>query len=163
MFSNSSILLNILKTNHSDMNDTKNNNTQDCLVDPSTGETAVKALAYLVIFVVSLVGNGGILLVIYKNKQLRKTINYFVFNMAVSDLFNPLSIMPIKFVHIVSGSATWNVDNPWLLGNILCKLSFFLPDVSVVVSIESLLLISLDRLVAVVFPLKTRYLSFKCI
>lgn len=163
MFSNFSILLNILKTNHSDMNDTKNNNTQDCLVDPSTGETAVKALAYLVIFVVSLVGNGGILLVIYKNKQLRKTINYFVFNMAVSDLFNPLSIMPIKFVHIVSGSATWNVDNPWLLGNILCKLSFFLPDVSVVVSIESLLLISLDRLVAVVFPLKTRYLSFKCI
>ncbi|XP_022788256.1 neuropeptide Y receptor type 1-like [Stylophora pistillata] len=143
------------------MNGTKNSSVQDCIGDPSKTATAFQALAYVIIFVVSLVGNGGVLFAIYRNKQLSRSINYFVFNMAVSDLFNPLTIMPITFVEIVSGSATWRVDNPWLLGNILCKLSYFLPDVSVAVSIESLLLISLDRLVAVVFPLRTRHLSSK--
>ena len=81
--------------------------------------------------------------------------------MAVSDLFNPLTIMPIRIVHIISGSDYWKVDSPPLLGGILCKLSFFLPDVSLVVSIESLLLISMDRLVAVVFPFKAKLITPK--
>jgi len=93
--------------------------------------------------------------------EVRKSINYFVFNMAVSDLFNPLTIMPIRIAQIISGSGSWNVDSPWILGNILCKLSYFLPDVSLVVSIESLLLVSMDRFVAVVFPLKAKLISPK--
>ena len=100
-------------------------------------------------------------MVINKNKQLRRSINYFVFNMAVSDLFNPLTVMTVKIVEIISGSSSWKVDRPWLLGNILCKLAYFLPDVSVVVSIGSLLLISIDRLIAVVFPLKAKLISSK--
>ncbi|CAH3114041.1 unnamed protein product, partial [Pocillopora meandrina] len=62
---------------------------------------------------------------------------------------------------IISGSSSWKVDRPWLLGNILCKLAYFLPDVSLVVSIGSLLLISIDRLIAVVFPLKAKLISSK--
>ena len=110
---------------------------------------------------VDLFGNIFLLVVIYKKKQLRRSINYFVFNMAVSDLFNPLTIMTVKIVEIISGSSSWKVDRPWLLGNILCKLAYFLPDVSVVVSIGSLLLISIDRLIAVVFPLKAKLISSK--
>ena len=124
-------------------------------------EVTAKALAYIFIFLVSFFGNIFLLVVIYKNKQLRRSINYFVFNMAVSDLFNPLTIMTVKIVEIVSGSSSWKVDRPWLLGNILCKLAYFLPDVSVVVSIGSLLLISIDRLIAVVFPLKAKLISSK--
>ena len=124
-------------------------------------EVTAKALAYIFIFLVSFFGNIFLLVVIYKKKQLRRSINYFVFNMAVSDLFNPLTIMTVKIVEIISGSSSWKVDRPWLLGNILCKLAYFLPDVSVVVSIGSLLLISIDRLIAVVFPLKAKLISSK--
>lgn len=124
-------------------------------------EVTAKALAYIFIFLVSFFGNIFLLVVIYKKKQLRRSINYFVFNMAVSDLFNPLTIMTVKIVEIVSGSSSWKVDHPWLLGNIICKLSYFLPDVSVVVSIGSLLLISIDRLIAVVFPLRAKLISSK--
>ena len=81
--------------------------------------------------------------------------------MAVSDLFNPLTVMTMKIVEIISGSEFWKVDSPWLLANILCKLAYFLPDVSIVVSIGSLLLISIDRLIAVVFPLKAKLISSK--
>ena len=69
--------------------------------------------------------------------------------------------MTVKIVEIISGSESWKLDRPWLLGNILCKLAYFLPDVSLVVSIGSLLLISIERLIAVVFPLKAKLISSK--
>lgn len=151
-----------LRNGSSEINGATNNSTQDCIAHSTAGETVLKALAYFIILLVSLVGNGFILLVIYKNKRLRTgNINYFVLNMAVSDLFNPLTIMPLRIVDIISGSSSWKVNSPWILGNILCKLLYFLPDVSLVVSIECLLLISMDRLVAVVFPLKARRFSTK--
>ena len=139
----------------------QNNSSQNCLVDDSTVEVVIKSVAYFAILSVSLVGNILITLIIYKNKHLRKSINFFVFNMAFSDLFNPLTIMPITIVGIISRSHSWKVDSPLILGNILCKLSYFLPDVSLVVSIESLLLISMDRFIAVVFPLKAKLISPK--
>ena len=161
MFFNSSILLHIFNNDSSVINGVPDNGTQDCLPHSTTGETVLKSLAYFVILILSLIGNGCILLVIYKNKNLRRNINFFVLNMAVSDLFNPLTIMPVHLVMIISGSPSWRVDNPWILGNILCKLCYFLPDVSLTVSIESLLLISVDRFIAVVFPLKARHFSTK--
>ena len=138
------------------------NSDQACeITADSAVEVTAKALAYIFIFMVSFFGNIFLLVVIYKNKQLRRSINYFVFNMAVSDLFNPLTVMTVKIVEIISGSESWKVDRPWLLGNILCKLAYFLPDVSLLVSIGSLLLISIDRLFAVVFPLKAKLISSK--
>jgi len=134
-----------------------NNTVQDCLGRDSSVDMILKAAAYFFILLVSLVGNLLVLIVIYTNRQLRTSINCFVFNMAVSDLFTPLTIMPVR----ISGSDAWKVDSPWILGVILCKLTYFLPDVSLVVSIESLLLISLDRFIAVVFPLRAKLITSK--
>ncbi|XP_058958725.2 growth hormone secretagogue receptor type 1-like [Pocillopora verrucosa] len=135
---------------------------QDCVPRNGQAEKAWKAIAYSLILVVSFVGNVLVLLIFYKNRQLRRSpINFFVFNMAFSDLFNPFTIMPITVVQIISGSDSWKVSNPWLLGNILCKLCYFLPDVSLIVSIQTLLLISFDRLLAVVFPFKASLISPK--
>ena len=143
------------------MQDARNFTHRDCSHADSTTEVVVKASAYFAILLVSFVGNIFLVLVIYKNKQLRKSINYFVFNMAVSDLFIPLTIMPLKIVEIISGSYSWKVDSPQILGNILCKLCYFLPDVSLAVSIQSLLLISMDRFVAVVLPFSAKLISSK--
>ena len=139
-----------------------NNSYQACeMTSDSAAEITGKAVAYIFIFLVSFFGNIFILVVICKNKQLRRSINYFVFNMAVSDLFNPSTVMTMKIVKVISGSESWKVDRPCLLANILCKLAYFFPDVSLVVSIGSLLLISIDRLIAVVFPLKAKLISSK--
>ena len=110
---------------------------------------------------VSFFGNIFIHVVIYKNKQIRRSINYIVFNMAVSDQSIPLTIIIVKIVEIISGSEFWKVDSSWLLGNIPWKLVYFLPDVSIVVSIGSLLLISIDRLFAAVSPLKAKLINSK--
>ncbi|XP_078370790.1 neuropeptide FF receptor 2-like [Oculina patagonica] len=141
-----------------------NSSNEDCFAGETTSADVVcKALAYFVILLVSLFGNLLVLFITYRNKQLRKSINYFVFNMAVSDLLNPLTIMPIQIVHIITGSVSWAVDKPWILGNTLCKLSYFLPDVSLVVSIESLVLITMDRFISAVFPLNTKLESTKAL
>ena len=142
-------------------NEPLNINHKDCHAVDSTAAVVLKSLAYFVILLVSLVGNVLITLVVWKNKKLHKSINYFVVNMAVSDLFTPLTIMPIKIVDIISGSGGFKVHSPLVLGNILCKMCYFLPDVSVLVSVESLLLISMDRLAAVVFPLKSKRITSK--
>ena len=72
-----------------------------------------------------------------------------------------LTIIIVKIVEIISGSEFWKVDSSWLLGNIPWKLVYFLPDVSIVVSIGSLLLISIDRLFAAVSPLKAKLINSK--
>jgi len=135
----------------------------DCSTAHSTAAVVLKSLAYLTILLVSLVGNILVSLVVWRNKpwKLHKSINYFVFNMAVSDVFTPLTIMPVKIVQIISGSDAFMVDSPLMLGNILCKMCYFLPDVSVIVSVESLLLISLDRFATAVFPLKSERITSK--
>ena len=148
--------------NNSSTTDGHPNSTNGgCIFVDSNAETVVKVLAYFTILLVSLFGNFLVILVFYKNKQLRRSINYFVLNMAVSDLFTPLTIMPVTIVQIISGSTAFMVDTPLVLGNMLCKLCYFLPDVSLVVSIESLLLISVDRFIAVVFPLQIQIISSK--
>ena len=138
-----------------------NSTDEGCIFADSNVETVLMVVAYFIILLVSLVGNALVVFVICKNKQLRRSINYYVLNMAVSDLFTPLTIMPVNIVSIISGSTAFMVDTPLVLGNILCKLCYFLPDVSVMVSVQSLLLISVDRLIAVVFPLQIKLISSK--
>ncbi|XP_068720979.1 neuropeptide Y receptor type 1-like isoform X1 [Montipora capricornis] len=127
----------------------------------SEPEKAFQVTAYCIIILVSVIGNVLIIFVFSKHKPLRVSINYFVVNMAFSDLFSPFTVMPVQIASILKGSDAFLVDSPLALGNALCKLIYFLPDVSVYVSIQSLLLLSIDRFIAVVFPLKAKLISSK--
>ncbi|XP_068703781.1 neuropeptide FF receptor 1-like [Montipora foliosa] len=80
--------------------------------------------------------------------------------MAVSDLLTPLTIMPFTIAQTLSSGPFLSRLQP-KVANIICKLCHFLANVSVLVSIQSLMLISVDRLIAVVFPLKIKLISCK--
>ena len=113
--------------------------------------------AYCLIFVVSLLGNSFIGIIVYKTKALRTPINFFMVNMAMSDLLYPIFLLPWDLTHLYAGS--WLISGS--LGQALCKLVPFLADVSTVVSIQSLVLIAVDRFGAVVFPLRSPLISLK--
>ena len=89
---------------------------------------------------------------------MRKPINYFITNMAMSDLLFPIFLFPRNLTGLY-------VDYQWLisgpLGQALCKLVPFLTSVSGAVSIQSLVLIAVDRFGAVVFPLRSPLISSK--
>jgi len=135
------------------MNGTQSSN---CYWNP-TAEKIGKTIAYCLIVLVSLAGNTVIGIIVYKTKTMRKPINFLIVNMAMSDLLYPIFGLPrdIQLLYI----------NSWLLGGslgqALCKLVSFLPYVSLGVSIQSLVLIAVDRFGAVVFPLSSPLISSK--
>ena len=116
-----------------------------------------KTFAYCLIFLVSLAGNTVVGIIVYQTKNMRKPINLFIANMAMSDLLFPIFLIPreIQLLYIHS----WLIGGP--LGQALCKLVIFFSDVSLIVSIQSLVLIAVDRFGAVVYPLRYPLISSK--
>ena len=139
-----------------DLNKTMNDTQPSSCYNP-TAEKIGQTVAYCLIFLVSLTGNTVIGIIVYKTKAMRKPINFFIVNMAMSDLLFPIFVIPreIQKLHIDS----WQIGGP--LGQALCKLVHFLSDVSLIVSVQSLVLIAVDRFGAVVFPLRSPLISSK--
>ena len=123
----------------------------------STASKIGGTVTYCLIFIVSLVANSLIVMIVYKTPNLRKPINYFIANMASSDLLFPIFSIP------------WNLlllhNNSFLiggkLGQALCKLVPFFTSVSSDVSMQNLILIAVDRFGAVVFPLHSPLIRSK--
>ena len=112
---------------------------------------------YCLIFVLALMGNIFIGIIVYRTRSMRKPINFFIVNMAMSDLLFPIVCFPYIVAEI--NFSYWLLGGP--LGQALCKLHDFLVDVSALVSIQSLVLIAVDRFGAVVFPLRSPLISSK--
>lgn len=133
------------------------NDTYNVIQSDSTAMRIFKVLACSIILVIALLGNIFIILVVrQKNANMKKTINFFIMNMAVSDLVVPIVILPRVIVTNLLDSTifvTWRgMDG--IPGNILCKFVFFISDLTMVVSILSIICIAVDRFCAVVFPMK---------
>ena len=127
-----------------------------CYWNHTTGKIGI-TFAYSLIFLVSLTGNTIIGIIVYKAKPMRKPINFLIVNMAMSDLLFSTFIIPTDIQKLYIDS--WLIGGP--LGQALCKLTYFLSDVSVAVSTQSLVLIALDRFEAVVFPLRSPIINSK--
>ena len=117
----------------------------------STASKIGGTVTYCLIFIVSLVANSLIVMIVYKTPNLRKPINFFITNMASSDLLYPIFWIPWNLSHLHTNSFPIGGK----LGQGLCKLVPFFGNVSFVVSIQNLILIAVDRFGAVVFPLRS--------
>ncbi len=137
---------------------TTTNGTQlsSCFNNPTVVKIGT-AFALCLIFVVSMAGNIFIGIIVYKTKPMRKPINLLIVNMALSDLLFPIFLIPKILTKL--DVKYWLISGP--VGQALCKVVYFLPDVSSAVSIQSLALIAVDRFGAVVFPLRSPLISSK--
>ena len=142
----------------SEIVNTTTNGTQQssCYWNP-TVEKLGGTFGYCLIFLLSLTGNTIIGIIVYKTKTMRKPINFLIVNMTMSDLLYPIFLFPIELQKLYVDS--WLIGGP--LGQALCKLVYFLPDVSTGVSIQSLVLITVGRFGAVVCPLRSPLISSK--
>ena len=125
----------------------------------TTAERVGKLIAYIIIFVISLTGNTLIIYVVRKSRNIQRNASYLILNMAVSDLFTPVFVIPTKIVQIIL-----DIDEErWLItglgGQITCKLLRFVLDIPLSVSTLTLVLIGLERFVAVVFPLRAKRIT----
>ena len=141
----------------SDSNSTTNGSSCYVPLTP-TAQKIGETLACCLIFVVSLVGNPIIAFIVYKTKTMRKPINYFIVNMAMSDLLFPTFLIPWQLTELYSDGFRIMIS---LVDQVFCKLFLFLIQVSAGVSTLSLILITVDRFGAVVFPFRSPLISSK--
>ena len=114
-----------------------------------------RTFTYSVSLVLSLAGNSFIGIIVHKTRTMRKAINFLIANMAMSDMLFPILSFPWIITDFYVGS--WLISGP--LGQALCKLVSFSTVISMSVSIQSLVLIAVDRFGAVVFPLRSPLIS----
>ncbi|XP_022778342.1 octopamine receptor 1-like [Stylophora pistillata] len=133
------------------------NATQDSSCFDSTATRTRETTVLCALFVASLVGNICIGLVVCKTKTLRKPIIFFIVNMAMSDLLFPVFLLPRILTRLYVD--TWLIKGP--LGEAMCKIVSYSIEMSALVSIQSLVLVAVDRFVAVVYPLRSPLISSK--
>ena len=149
----------LILNSSSDSNSTVLANVSCRSVAEDTSVRAVKILVYILVLIVSLIGNCVIITTVERNKQMRTTINFLVANMAASDL--PISIfaVPIKLCETVVDPRRWLLDG--IVGLISCKISYFLQGISTAVSIQSLVVIVIDRYREIVCPFRPAIITPK--
>uniref|UniRef100_A0A8C4E167 Neuromedin U receptor 1a n=1 Tax=Dicentrarchus labrax TaxID=13489 RepID=A0A8C4E167_DICLA len=107
-------------------------------------------LIYLVIFMIGVVGNVLTCTVIARNKVMWTPTNYYLFSLAVSDLLVLLLGMPLELYEL------WQ-NYPFLLGKGGCYFKTFLFETVCLASILNVTALSVERYIAVVHPLRAKY------
>ncbi|XP_048761624.2 neuropeptide FF receptor 2-like isoform X2 [Ostrea edulis] len=111
-------------------------------------ETGVKITICVSIELVAIVGNLLIIIIIAQSPKMRTVTNYYILNLAISDMLVGLFAM---WIHLVD-----DLTQGWVLGSFLCKFNPFLQITAMCASVFTLVAIAGDRFFAIVFPLKSR-------
>lgn len=104
---------------------------------------------YIVIFVLALLGNGVVCYIVQSSPRMRTVTNYFICNLAIGDILMTLFCVPFSFISIL-------ILGYWPFGVILCHLVNYSQAISVLVSAYTLVAISVDRYIVIMWPLRPR-------
>lgn len=116
--------------------------------DTTLFQTTVYML-YISIFVIALLGNGVVCYIVYASPRMKTVTNYFIVNLAVGDILMSLFCVPFSFFSIL-------LLQYWPFGSVLCHLVNYSQAISVLVSAYTLVAISIDRYIAILWPLRPR-------
>ncbi|XP_059491080.1 allatostatin-A receptor-like [Neocloeon triangulifer] len=100
-----------------------------------------------IIIIIGLIGNALVVVVVSANAQMRSTTNLLIINLAVADLLFIIFCVPF--------TASDYVLTYWPFGDVWCKIVQYLIVVTAYASVYTLVLMSLDRFLAVVHPIKS--------
>ncbi|XP_078085352.1 C-C chemokine receptor type 4-like [Mustelus asterias] len=95
---------------------------------------------YMVVLMLSVIGNGLVLLVLVKYEYLKSITNIFILNLAISDLLSAICL-PFWAIHHLKG---------WIFGVAMCKLMSGMFYIGFYSGIMFLTLMTIDRYLAVV-------------
>lgn len=131
-------------------------NFTEFICDPQTSSNPVETtefqgtvyVMYTIIFLVAVVGNGIVCYIVLSSSRMRTVTNYFIMNLAVGDILITIFCVPFTSVSYL--------QQYWSFGAFLCPVVNYSQAVSVFVSAYTMLAISLDRYIAIMWPLKPR-------
>lgn len=106
-------------------------------------------IMYSTIMFISVIGNGMVCIIVKSSPRMQTVTNFFIVNMATGDLLMAIFCVP-------SSSVSMLILYYWPFGTFLCGLVNYSQAVSVLVSAYTLVAISIDRYMAILWPLKPR-------
>uniref|UniRef100_UPI0037E76CB8 trace amine-associated receptor 13c-like n=1 Tax=Semicossyphus pulcher TaxID=241346 RepID=UPI0037E76CB8 len=98
------------------------------------------------IAVLTVVLNLLVIISISHFRQLHTPTNLLLLSLAISDLLVGLLVMPVETVRFI--------ETCWLLGDVMCALSYIIGFSLTSASVGNMVLISVDRYVAICYPLQ---------
>ncbi|XP_075415811.1 galanin receptor type 2 [Tenrec ecaudatus] len=113
-------------------------------------ETVVVPALFALIFLVGTVGNALVLAVLLRGGQAVSTTNLFILNLGVADLCFVVCCVPFQ-------ATVYTLDS-WVFGSLLCRAVHFLIFLTMYASSFTLAAVSLDRYLAIRYPLHSREL-----
>ena len=134
------------------------NGLTDGMIDTDPGEydalkevqyVSIVIVLYIIVILVGAIGNIMVVITVVKTRQMWNATNIFIANLAISDVFVCVFDLPL--------SAYYQITDRWIFGEALCHV--ILPALAVVVydSTLTLTLISIDRYLLIVYPLKRKF------
>lgn len=100
-----------------------------------------------------LAGNLLVMIVVIMHRRMRTITNFFLTNLAVADLCVGL--------FCVYQNLSFYLTTHWAFGEFLCKMYHFIHSLSYTASIAILIVISVERYVAIVHPMLSKQVSCK--
>ncbi|XP_070580556.1 galanin receptor 2b-like [Ptychodera flava] len=113
----------------------------------SRPDQIIMPVLFSVIFAVGLIGNVLVMVTVIAGRGRQNTTNIFITNLAVADLL--LSIFCTPFM------MTLFLVSDWIFSEAVCKLNNFLYYCTMLVSVFTMVAMSMDRYLAVVYPIRT--------
>ncbi|KAL8620452.1 hypothetical protein ACOMHN_065681 [Nucella lapillus] len=115
----------------------------------------VSTILYILVIVVALLGNGSVIYLVLSQRQMRNVTNYFIASLATSDASMALVCIPTTFITAVL------VDS-WPFPAWMCSFGPYFQAVVVFQNAYTLIAISLERYVAIMYPFKRRLSVRQC-
>ena len=135
---------------------TDNSTSSSGLKGLTNPQITVLVLLYSITITLALAGNLLLIYIVTRRPEARKLTSFMFVNMAAADLLVTVIVIPVSIAMPYTGGR-WL---PGTMGHITCKIVYFSFHVTIVASILSLMLMAVDRFLAVVFPLH-RFPSFR--
>ncbi|XP_060066614.1 RYamide receptor-like [Ylistrum balloti] len=110
---------------------------------------AILITMYSAIIILSVGGNLTVCFIVFRARRMRTVMNFFIVSLAMSDLLMAILCIPFTFVANL-------VLNYWPFGDLLCPIVTFLQSVTVFLSSFTLVAISMDRYIAIIYPLRQK-------
>ncbi|XP_033104804.1 cardioacceleratory peptide receptor-like [Anneissia japonica] len=106
----------------------------------------IQLIVLWTLFVSILIGNGAVLLALYTVRHKKSRMNFFVMNLALSDILVGIFEVLVQLIHR-------GYTRTWRTGNIACKIIKYFQAGSVATSSFQLVALSVDRYQAIIYPM----------
>ena len=122
----------------------------------STVDTLLVTWIMPLIFAIGVIGNFSVIIVFFRVRSMQTVTNHYLVNLAVADLTFLIFAVPQFWMQY----ATSPIINDYThIGKLYCPAVLFFADVSIIVSCTTVILLTLERYIAICIPHKFKQLS----